>query len=136
MIDCENEVYSTVVAALRAKYPSMNPASGEKQPTPADMPTAVGREMDNSTYLRSLDSSGQENHATVMWQWEAYSNKGAGRKAECKSIMEIIDTQMLNMGFLRVGSGPMEAPNANASIYRMVARYRATISKDNVIHRR
>ena len=136
MVDCEKEVYSTVVAALRAKYPSMNPSSGEKQPTQADMPTAVGREADNSTYSRSLDSSSQENHATVMWQWEAYSNKSVGRKTECKAIMAIIDEQMFGMGFLRVGSAPMEMPNANASIYRMVARYRATISKDNVIYRR
>ena len=135
MIDCENEVYSTVVAALRAKYPSMNPSSGEKQPTQADMPPAVGREVDNSTYSRSLDSSSQENHATVMWQWEAYSNKAVGRKSECKAIVAVIDTQMFNMGFLRVGSGPMEMPNANASIYRMVSRYKAVISKDKAIYR-
>jgi hypothetical protein len=136
VIDCENEVYSTVVAALRAKYPSMNPSSGEKQPTPADMPAAVGREMDNSTYLRSLDSSGQENHATVMWQWEAYSNKSSGKKSECKSIMAIIDDEMQDMGFVRIGSSPAEVPNADKTIYRMVARYRATVSKDKTIHRR
>ena len=136
MVDVENEVYSTVVAALRAKYPNMNPSSGEKQPTPADMPTSVGREMDNSTYSRSLDSSGKENHATVMWQWEAYSNKSVGRKTECKAIMAIIDDEMQDMGFLRVGSAPMETPNADVSIYRMVARYRATISTDKIIYRR
>ncbi len=136
MVDIENEVFSTVATALRAKYPNMNPSSGEKQPAPTDMPTAVGREMDNSTYLRSLDSSGQENHATVMWQWEAFSNKSSGRKAECKSIMAIIDAEMFGMGFLRVGSSPMEVSNANGAIYRMVARYRATISKDKVIYRR
>ena len=136
MINIETEVFSTVATALRAKYPNMNPSSGEKQPTQADMPTAVGREMDNSTYLRSLDSSGQENHATVMWQWEAYSSKSVGRKAECKAIIAIIDAQMLSMGFTRVGCGPMEMPNANASIYRMVARYRAVISKDKTIYRK
>lgn len=136
MIDCENEVFSTVATALRAKYPNMNPSSGEKQPAPSDLPTAIGREMDNSTYTRSLDSSGEENHATVMWQWEALSNKSAGRKAECKAILAVIDAQMFNMGFLRVGSGPQEMPNANGAIYRIVARYRGTISKDKVIYRR
>ena len=136
MIDCESEVFSTVSTALRAEYPNMNPLSGARQPAPEDLPVAVGMEMDNSTYQRTLDSSGTENHATVMWQWEAYSNKSVGRKTECKAIMAIIDEQMFGMGFLRVGSAPMEMPNANASIYRMVARYRATISKDNVIYRR
>jgi hypothetical protein len=43
---------------------------------------------------------------------------------------------MFGMGFVRVGNAPVEVPNANASIYRMVARYRATISKNKVIYRR
>ena len=136
MINIESEVFGTVSTALRAEYPNMNPLSGARQPAPEDLPVAVGMEMDNSTYLRSLDSSGQENHATVMWQWEAYSNKSSGKKAECKAIMAIIDDEMQDMGFVRVGSGPMAAPNANASIYRIVARYRGTISKDKVIYRR
>jgi hypothetical protein len=136
VINVENEVFSTVSTALRAEYPNMNPLSGARQPAPEDLPVAVGMEMDNSTYQRTLDSSGTENHATVMWQWEAYSNKMPGKKAECKAIMEIIDTQMFNMGFLRVGSGPMEMPNANQTIYRMVARYRAVISKDKMVYRR
>lgn len=136
MIDCENEVFSVVSAALRLKYPNMNPSSGENQPTPADMPAAVGREMDNSTYLRSLDSSGQENHATVMWQWEAYSNLGSGKKKQTRAIMAIIDGEMQDMGFVRIGSSPAEVPNADKTIYRMVARYRATVSKDKTIHRR
>ena len=136
MIECENEVYSTVVAALRTKYPSMNPSSGEKQPTQADMPTAVGREVDNSTYSRSLDSSGVENHANVMWQWESFSNLTSGRKSQCKAIMAVIDTEMQKMGFVRVGNGPMPMSNTDNSIYRMVARYRATISTDKIIYRR
>ena len=136
MTNVENEVFSTVSTALRAEYPNMNPLSGARQPAPEDLPVAVGMEMDNSTYQRTLDSSGTENHAAVMWQWEAYSNKTPGKKAECKAIMAIIDAQMLSMGFLRTGCGPMTVPNADASIYRIVARYRGTISKDKVIYRR
>lgn len=135
MINVENEVFSTVSTALRAEYPNMNPLSGARQPAPEDLPVAVGMEMDNSTYQRTLDLSGTENHATVMWQWEVYSNKMPGKKAECKAIMEIIDTQMIGMGFLRTGSGPMNMPNADNSIYRMVARYKAVVSKSGAVHR-
>jgi hypothetical protein len=71
-----------------------------------------------------------------MYTANVYSNKSSGKKSECKSIMAIIDDEMQDMGFVRVGSGPMAAPNANASIYRMVARYRATISKDKTTYRR
>lgn len=135
MIDVENAVFSTVSTALRAEYPNMNPLSGARQPAPEDLPVAVGMEMDNSTYLRSLDLSGQENHATVMWQWEAYSNKSSGKKSECKSIMAIIDDEMQDMGFVRIGSGPMNMTNADNSIYRMVARYKAVVSKSGAVHR-
>jgi hypothetical protein len=141
MIDCENEVFATVATALRntfkpplAEKPIF--VSGEAVAAPATFPTVTLVEDDNSTYQRSLDSSGQENHAQVMYTANVYSNKMPGKKAECKSIMAAIDAQMLGMGFLRVGNGPQEMPNANASIYRMVARYRAVISKDKTIYRK
>ena len=135
MIDVENEVYSTVAKALRARFPKLFMSGGEAQPSPSDFPAAVGREMDNSTYARSLDSSGEENHATLMWQWDAYSNKASGRKAECKAIISEIDKQMSKLGFLRVGSIPSEGPNASPQIYRMIARYRAVVSKNKIIYR-
>ena len=44
--------------------------------------------------------------------------------------MAIIDDEMQGMGFVRIGSSPAEVPNADKTIYRMVARYRATVSKE------
>lgn len=135
MINIETEVFSTVATALRAQFSGIFVA-GEAVAAPSSFPAVTLVEDDNSTYQRSLDSSGQENHAQLMYSCNVYSNKSAGKKAECKAILAVIDTEMFGMGFLRVGSSPMEMPNKDTSIYRMVARYRATISKDNVIHRR
>jgi len=135
VVDCENEVFSTVATALRAAFTGIF-VSGEAVAAPSTFPAVTLVEDDNSTYQRSLDSSGRENHAQIMYTVNAYSNKSSGKKAETKSIMAVIDAQMFNMGFLRVGSGPQEMPNANASIYRMVARYRAVISKDKTIYRK
>lgn len=135
MVDIENEVFSTVATALRAEFGGIFVA-GEAVAAPSSFPAVTLVEDDNSTYQRSLDSSGQENHAQLMYSCNVYSNKSAGRKTECKAILAVIDAEMFGMGFLRVGSSPMEVSNANGAIYRMVARYRATISKDKVIYRR
>lgn len=135
MINIETEVFSTVATALRAEFSGIFVA-GEAVAAPSSFPAVTLVEDDNSTYQRSLDSSGQENHAQLMYSCNVYSNKSAGKKAECKAILAVIDAEMFGMGFIRVGSSPMEVPNANGAIYRMVARYRATVSKDKTIHRR
>lgn len=110
--------------------------SGEHVAAPATFPAVTLVEDDNSTYVRSLDSSGQENHAQLLYTINAYSSKMPGKKSECKAIMALIDEKMFEMGFLRVGRSPMEMKNEDTSIYRMVARYRATVSKDNIVYRR
>jgi hypothetical protein len=70
-----------------------------------------------------------------MYEINAYSNLGSGKKAQCKSIMAVVDTEMQKLGFVRMGCGPMELPNADATKYRMVGRYRAVISKTGAIYR-
>lgn len=135
MIDVESTIFSTVATVVRAQYPDTF-MTGEAVATPPKFPCAVLAEMDNSTYQRSLDSSGMENHAQLMYQVEVYSNLSAGKKRQCREIMALIDEEMQKLGFLRIGGGPMEAPNANQTIYRVVARYRGTISKDLTMFRR
>ena len=135
MINIEPEVFSTVATALRAQFSGIFVA-GEAVAAPSTFPAVTLVEDDNSTYQRSLDSSGQENHAQLMYSCNVYSNKSAGKKAECKAILAVIDTEMFGMGFWRAGSSPMEVPNADKTIYRMVARYRATAGKNKIIHRR
>jgi hypothetical protein len=70
-----------------------------------------------------------------MYEVNVYSNKVTGKKSECKAIIALIDREMLALGFVRSTLTPV--PNMNDStIYRMVARYRATVSSDNKIYRR
>ena len=91
--------------------------------------------MDNSTRADTIDSGSGENHANVMYEVNVYSNKTSGKKSECKAIIALIDEEMLAMGFSRVSLTPV--PNEyDSSIYRMVGRYRATVSSDMKIYRR
>ncbi len=135
MINIETEVFSTVATALRDEITGIF-VSGEAIAAPSSFPAVTLVEQDNSTYQRSLDSSGSEKHAVVMYEANAYSNLGSGKKKQTRAIMAIIDNEMQDMGFVRIGSSPAEVPNADKTIYRMVARYRATISTDKIIYRR
>lgn len=133
MIDVESLVFTNVATPLRSEFSGIR-VYGEAIAEPAAFPTVTLVEQDNATYTRTVDSMTSENHATIMYQAEAYSNLSPGKKAQCKAIMAVIDTQMLGMGFTRIGNSPQPIPNSDKDIYRMVARYRAVVSKDNMIY--
>lgn len=128
MDDLENVVFDTVATALRSAFTGIF-VSGESVAIPASFPCATLVEMDNTTYIKTLGTSMTENHVELMYQAEAYSNSSSGKKTECKKIINLIDAQMLNMGFVRVGKGPQEMPNADKNIYRIVSRYRGIAGK-------
>lgn len=134
MIDIENEVFDSVSADVRVEYPDIYMV-GEYVKTPPRFPCVSLVEMDNQSYQRTEDSGGVENHASLMYEVNIYSNKTVGKKAECRAIAALIDKRMLALGFARTMLQPI--PNLDdATIYRMVGRYSAVISKDKVLYRR
>lgn len=134
MIDVENEVFDSVATTVRAKYPNIHMV-GEYVKTPPKFPSVSIVEMDNQSYQRTEDSGNVENHASLMYEVNIYSNKTTGKKSECKAIASLIDEQMLALGFARIMLQPI--PNLDdATIYRMVGRYSAIVSKNKVIFRR
>lgn len=134
MIDIENEVFNTVATVVRAEYPKIYMV-GEYVKTPPKFPCVSLVEMDNQSYQNTADSGSSENHTSVMYEVNVYSNKTTGKKLECKAIATLIDERMLALGFARTMLQPI--PNLeDATIYRMVGRYSAIVSKDKVIYRR
>ena len=134
MIDIENSVFNRAVTRVREVFPDIF-MTGEYVSSPPYFPAASLVEMDNSTRVDTIDSGSSENHANVMYEVNVYSNKTSGKKSECKAIIALIDEEMLAMGFSRVSLTPV--PNEyDSSIYRMVGRYRATVSSDMKIYRR
>lgn len=134
MIDCENEVFGAVANAVRAAYPSAF-VSGEYIRTPPKFPFVSLIEMSNVAYDRTQTSGGLENHASVMYEVNIYSNKTSGKKSECKAIAALIDNELATLGFSRTMLQPI--PNMDdATIYRMTGRYTAVISKEKTLYRR
>ena len=134
MIDVENEVFNSVATDVRAKYPDTYMV-GEYVKTPPKFPCVSLVEMDNKSYQQTEDSGSVENHASLMYEVNIYSNKAVGKKAECKALAALIDERMMALGFARTMLQPI--PNLDdATIYRMVGRYSAIISKNKVLYRR
>ena len=134
MIDIENVIFNRVATKVRDEYPDIY-MTGEYVKSPSSFPAVSLVEMDNATRTDTIDSGSNENHANVMYEVNVYSNKATGKKSECKDIIALIDKEMLTLGFARNTLTPV--PNMNDStIYRMVGRYRATVSMKHEIIRR
>lgn len=134
MINIEEELFNNVATEVRREYPKVYMV-GEYVKSPPSFPCVSLIEMDNSIYATTQTSDGNENHCQVMYEVNVYSNKTKGKKAECKNIISLIDSVMQKYGFTRIMSQPI--PNIDdATIYRMVARYSAVVSKNKEIYRR
>ena len=134
MINVENEIFDIVAKAVRAVYPDIY-ITGEYVKSPPKFPCVSLIEMDNSVYARTQTNSSVENHAELMYELNVYSNKKSGKKSECKAIATLIDNELAALDFSRTMLQPI--PNMDdATIYRMLGRYRAVVSKDKTIYRR
>lgn len=134
MIDIETEVFNVVSTNTRKKYPKIY-MTGEYVKSPPSFPCVSLIEMDNQIYQNTRDSGCIENHVQLLYEVNVYSNRTSGKKAECKAIIAFIDSQMEALGFTRILMNPI--PNEeDATIYRIVVRYRAIVSKDKIIYRR
>ena len=134
MIDIENAIFNRVATKVRDEFPNVFMV-GEYVKSPPSFPAVSLIEMDNSTRIDTIDSGSCENHANVMYEVNVYSNKATGKKSECRAIIALVDSELLTMGFSKVSLTPV--PNGDDStIYRMVGRYRATVSTKHEIIRR
>lgn len=134
MIDAENEIFSAIAKSVKAVYPSVS-MSSEYVRTPSKFPFVSLIEMSNTAYDRTQTSGSLENHASLMYEVNVYSNKTSGKKSECKEIAALIDNELATLGFSRTMLQPI--PNMDdVTIYRMTGRYTAVISKDKKLYRR
>ena len=132
MIDVESIVFSTVANALRVVYDDIF-VSGEFTDVPAKFPAVTIVESDNAIVQR-MRTTNIENAVTVMYEVNIYTNTVGYKKSEAKDILEVVDDEFSKMGFARVLCNPV-ANLSDATIYRIVARYQASIDKDFWVYR-
>ena len=129
MINIESQVFEKVISALEAISSSIDVKSVTTY-EPSVFPCVCIEEADNSVYEGTRDSSTIENHATLMYEVNIYSNKSYGAKAECKSLLATVDATLAGYNFTRISSGPSPLTINNPMKYRITARYEVVSSSD------
>ncbi len=133
MIDIENAVFTEVATALRANFPGITVESVTTY-SPSKFPCVCIEETDNYSLLSTRDTASNENHATVVYEVNVYSNKAKGKKTEAKAILAAVDSVLNGLGFTRTTKTPINLDDATK--YRVFARYRAVVSTNKTIYRR
>lgn len=133
MIDIENDVITLVTDEL---YSHSISASVESvlNLNPSTFPTVCVEEIENASYGLSADNATNENHASVGYEINVFTNDVSGKKQNAKSILEVIDNMLIARGFSRISKTQLSLNNG--TMMRIVARYRAYVSKNNTIYRR
>lgn len=138
MIDIEPDVFAAVAVPLREKYGKDTKGqweiwvSGESTDVPARFPAVTIEERDNYVYTRASTTK-IENAASVMYEVNVYTNRVGYKKQDAQEIMSFIDEILSDLKFTRTMMQPIDNLS-DATIYRMVARYEATVDKDLMIY--
>lgn len=131
MIDIEAKVF----AAVKAGLPLGTECRDTYQCIQKKFPLVTVSEIGNVVQDRFEDSEEIENATLLTYEINAFSNLEGGKKKQAKTLIGAVDSVMAELGFERVYCQP--SPNiADATIFRMTARYRAVIDKNEIIYRR
>lgn len=134
MIDIEKAVIGEVSKALRKVFGKDIYITGEKiTGVPSRFPAVCVREASNIIYTKSRDEN-IENHDTLMYEVDVFSNLEEGKKQQAKEIAEIIDGVFCALGFTRTFCEPVENLSDSA-IYRIKLRFSGVVDKQYRIYR-
>lgn len=128
MISPESTLFTIVATAVREAFPESYVA-GEYVSQPPRFPAVNIVEMDNFPVRSTMTNVSIENTVQVVYEVNVYSNLTKGKKAECKAIAALVDTEFMKLGFKRLVLNPIQNMN-DATIYRMYARYRGEVAVD------
>lgn len=100
----------------------------------SDLPLCTVEETDNAVHTPTSDTARTENHSRLTYEVSVYSNSGTDKRGEARAVMAVADGIMQDLGFVRTYCRP--TPNlADASIFRLTARYEALCGADGILYR-
>lgn len=134
MIDIESDIVNDVRNEVKKEFPNAAVVSVYDRKSSV-FPLVHIEEKDNYVYEKGMTSCQTENFAQVMYEIACYSNALNLKKTECRKLAALVDRIMTNKGFIRIMLQPV--PNlSDATVYKIVSRYKAVVSRDKTIYRR
>lgn len=119
-------MFSAVAVPIRQKH-SAN-VIGEYVDAPTSFPAVTIFQIDNSI-VPGMRTVNIENAVDVSFEVNVYDNTSGYKKQKAKEVMADIDEIMSELGFTRTMYSPT-SNIADASIYRLTARYEASVDSD------
>ena len=107
MIYIENELFSEISQKARNQFPNIF-ITGEYVKSPPSFPCVSFIEIDNIALKNTQSTESNENHVSVTYELNVYSNKTKGKKAECKKIVAFIDEILMKFNFTRIMLEPIQ----------------------------
>lgn len=122
MINIFNEMYTAIATAVRGSFDSVF-VTGERVAMPPKFPCVMIVEADNYEVDSSLDNSGRERLAALMYEITVFSNLSQGKRSQCIEILSTIDDVMKSKNGTRIArvEGYFDT---ESKIYMVTARYR------------
>lgn len=131
MIDYSDQIYSWLTYSLREKFPKIYTSKLETAAPPV-FPAVSIVQKNNATYRRTRDAC-LENHVSVMFQIDIYTNGKDNKERQAQDIRNTVSDLMQSIGFNRTVCEP--TPNlADMSIYRITMRFTGIIGKDGFVY--
>lgn len=130
MIDIENKVINTVMDAFEAAGKSIYVTS-EYIDRPPSFPACFIMQTSNTPLEDTFDERVGENHVTVRFRIELYSNKKSQPKTELRTLFQIADDAMQGMKFTRTTYNYL--PNYDRTVVRLRADYYAIVGRPQTI---
>lgn len=124
MLDIENLVKDKLITALAESWPSANVGSGYDELS-AEYPYVGVEQIDSVPVRHTMTEPNSENHTTVSFEINVYSNKQDTARSECMDLLAAVDDAMTAMGFYRYHTNkPLKRTR---TVWRRYARYRGIV---------
>ena len=136
MIDYETDIFNDVLTEFRTVYSADEvEVASETVKKPAFLPFVSIEEIGNYSDLKTADQDSSERLAVITYDVNVYTNDITGKKSRAKAILDVIDRSFVKRNFRRVQRDIV--PNlADATVYRIMGRYRAKIDENGNLYRR
>ena len=129
--DIEIELFDSIATAINSDYPACKVTNTYTRTAPG-FPCVMLYEADN--FSGGMDGSNHEIASNVMYEAQVFSAKEGDSKSEAVEIMQLVNRLMTMAGFRRTSQTPAENLE-DATVFRLVARYVASV-QNNTIYRR